>query len=158
MRFFVVSILSFSLFMAPVSAQDGATEAPEVVEAVAPDENASTEEAPTDTIPESFDEAVEDVSALVNAVESKNWPVAAGVFFMLLTFLANKFGLKDKVGAAKLPWAVMGLSIIGTLGIALAGGVAVPTALVQGLTAGLAAIGSWEAFFKLVLKKKTAGE
>lgn len=155
MRFFVVSILSFSLFMAPVSAQDGATEAPEVVEAAAPDENA---EAPTDTIPESFDEAVEDVSALVNAVESKNWPVAAGVFFMLLTFLANKFGLKDKVGAAKLPWAVMGLSIIGTLGIALAGGVAIPTALVQGLTAGLAAIGSWEAFFKLALKKKTTGE
>lgn len=102
-------------------------------------------------LPEDYNEAVETVSALVKAIQSKNWPVVAGLILMLLVFIANKFGLKDKVGAKAIPWVSLVIGVFATSGMALASGVAVTEAIIQGLGAGLAAVGSWETLFKHIL-------
>ena len=107
-------------------------------------------------VPEDYNQAVETVSALVKAIQSKNWPVVAGLILMLLVFVANKFGLKDKVGAKAIPWVSLVIGVFATSGMALASGVAVTEALIQGLSAGLAAVGSWETLFKHILGGSSA--
>ena len=107
-------------------------------------------------VPEDYNEAVETVSALVKAIQSKNWPVVAGLILMILVFVANKFGLKDKVGAKAIPWVSLIIGVFATSGMALASGVAVTEALIQGLSAGLAAVGSWETLFKHILGGSSA--
>lgn len=109
-------------------------------------------------VPEDYNQAVETVSALVKAIQSKNWPVVAGLILMLLVFMANKFGLKDKVGAKAIPWVSLAIGVFATSGIALASGVAVMEAIIQGLGAGLAAVGSWETLFKHVLGGSASAE
>ncbi len=115
-------------------------------------EEAKAEEA----VPQTLDEAAETVSLLVKAVQDKNWALAVGFLMMLLVFIANKFGLKNKVGSKGVPWVVMGLSVASVAGAALTAGLAVPEALVQGVLAGVAAIGGWELMFKHLLVKKAA--
>lgn len=156
--FFLVPLI-FALGSTPAFAQEEA-EAPAAVEesAEAPEAASEESEAPaepeeaTEEIPADFNEAAEDVSSLVKALESKNWPVFAGFILMLLVFVANKAGLKDKVGKKAVPAVAIGLAVAASCGIALSSGVPLSTALAQGLAAGLAAIGSWEALFKLFLK------
>ena len=114
------------------------------------------EEAAEDAAPQTLDEAAETVSLLVKAVQDKNWALAVGFLMMLLVFVANKFGLKDKVGSKALPWVVMGLSVASVSGGALVAGVAVPEVIVQGILAGVAAIGGWELLFKHLLVKKAS--
>lgn len=109
-------------------------------------------------VPEDYNEAVATVSALVKAIQSKNWPVVAGLILMLLVFIANKFGLKDKVGAKAIPWVSLVIGVFATSGMALASGVAVTEALIQGLSAGLAAVGSWETLFKHILGGSSSEE
>ena len=102
-------------------------------------------------VAEDYNQAVEQITVLVKAIQSKNWPVVAGIILMLLVFVANKFGLKDKVGAKAIPWVSLAIGVFATSGMALASGVAVTEALIQGLSAGLAAVGSWETLFKHIL-------
>lgn len=128
-------------------ATEGADEA-----APAAEEAEGSEEA----APQSLDEAAETVSLLLKAVQDKNWALAIGFLMMLLVFVANKFGLKDKVGVKAVPWVVMGLSVASVSGGALIAGVAIPEVLMQGVLAGVAAIGGWELLFKHLLAKKTA--
>ena len=106
--------------------------------------------------PQSLDEAAETVSLLIKAVQDKNWALAIGFLMMLLVFVANKFGLKDKVGPKAVPWVVMGLSVASVSGGALIAGVAIPEVIMQGVLAGVAAIGGWELLFKHLLVKKAA--
>ncbi len=147
------------------------SEAPvEVVEVVeadeeseeAPEEEGEAEESEAEdaeeAVPESFDEAVDDVSLTLQAIESKNWPVAAGFILMLLVFVGNKFGLKDKVGPKRVPLVALVVALLGTTGAGLAMGVPLWTAVAQGMSAGLAAIGSWEVLFKSLLNKEEAAE
>jgi hypothetical protein len=163
-RFFLVAL---ALCFAPTPAfGQEEPEAPVAVEesAEAPEAASEEPEAPAEAeetgeeIAADFNEAAEDVSSLVKALESKNWPVGAGFVLMLLVFMANKAGLKDKVGKQAVPAVAIGLAVAASCGIALSSGVAMSTALAQGLAAGLAAIGSWEALFKLFLKKDSATE
>ena len=109
-------------------------------------------------VPEDYNEAVATVSALVKAIQSKNWPVVAGLILMLLVFIANKFGLKDKVGAKAIPWVSLVIGVFATSGMALVSGVAVTEALIQGLSAGLAAVGAWETLFKHILGGSSSEE
>jgi|TARA_R110000824_G_scaffold230622_7_gene418295 hypothetical protein len=133
---------------APAAVDDAA--APAVDDAKA--EEAKAEEA----VPQTLDEAADTVSLLVKAVQDKNWALAIGFLMMLLVFIANKFGLKNKVGSKGVPWVVMGLSVASVAGAALTAGLAIPEALVQGVLAGVAAIGGWELMFKHLLVKKAA--
>ena len=107
-------------------------------------------------VAEDYNQAVDQVTTLVKAIQSKNWPVVAGIILMLLVFVANKFGLKNKVGAKAIPWVSLIIGVLATSGIALASGVAVTEALIQGLGAGLAAVGSWETLFKHILGGSSA--
>ena len=153
--------LALSLtFASPVYAQDAG--APEAVEAAAPEadapeapakDEAKADEAPAPT-PEQIDDAVESVSLLVDALQSKNWALAIGILLSLLVAFANKFGLKDKVGSKALPWVTSGVAVIGAIGAALMAGVSIMEAASQGLVAGVAAIGGWEMILKHLLAAK----
>ena len=130
--------------------------APEGEDAAAPageDEAAGDEE-----VPETLDAAADDISLLVKAVQDKNWSLALGFLLMLLVMVANKFGLKDKIGSKAVPWVAMGLAVTATLGIGLANGLALVEAGMQGVRAGVAAIGGWELLFKHILQSKPAAE
>lgn len=109
-------------------------------------------------VAEDYNQAVDQITVLVKAIQSKNWPVVAGIILMLLVFVANKFGLKDKVGAKAIPWVSLVIGVFATSGMALASGVAVTEALIQGLSAGLAAVGSWETLFKHILGGSSSAE
>jgi len=134
---------------APASEDAAASEGEEKAE----DGDDKAEEA--EAVPETLDEAADDISLLVKAVQDKDWSLALGFLMMLLVMLANKFGLKDKVGAKAIPWVAMGLAVASTLGVGLASGVALMDALVQGVLAGVVAIGGWELMFKHMLKGKS---
>ena len=131
--------------------------APAGDEAAAPaageDEAAGDEE-----VPDTLDDAADDISLLVKAVQDKNWSLALGFLLMLLVMLANKFGLKDKVGSKAVPWVAMGLAVAATSGIGLANGLALMDAGMQGVLAGVAAIGGWELLFKHILQSKPAAD
>ena len=78
---------------------------------------------------------------------------------MILVYVFNRFGLKDKIGTKAIPYVSIALGVIAAIGVALASGGSIPAALAAGVTAGLAAIGSWEAVFKKVLGAESgAGE
>ena len=157
--------LTLSLtFASPVFAQDA--DAPAAVEAAAPEaeapakdeapaDEAKADEAPAPT-PEQIDDAVESVSLLVDALQSKNWALAIGILLSLLVAFANKFGLKDKVGSKALPWVTSGVAVVGAIGAALMAGVSIMEAASQGLVAGVAAIGGWEMILKHLLAAKKA--
>jgi len=155
--------LALSLtFASPVFAQDA--DAPAAVEAAAPEaeapakDEAPADEAPADEAPaptpEQIDDAVESVSLLVDALQSKNWALAIGILLSLLVAFVNKFGLKDKVGSKALPWVTSGVAVVGAIGAALMAGVSIMEAASQGLVAGVAAIGGWEMILKHLLAAK----
>lgn len=108
--------------------------------------------------PSDYNEAAETVSLLVKAVQEKNWALVIGLLLTLLVFVANKFGLKDKVGPKAVPWVATGLATAASLGISLANGLPVTDAISQGVLAGLTAIGGWEMLFKHVLGSKKVEE
>lgn len=106
-------------------------------------------------VPSDYNEAAESVSLLVKAVQDKNWALVVGLLLTLLVFVANKFGLKDKVGAKAVPWVATGTATLAALGVSLANGLPVTDAISQGILAGLTAIGGWEMLFKHILAPKT---
>lgn len=81
---------------------------------------------------------------VVKAVKSKNWPLLAGVILMLLLFLANKLGLKEKVNKKYIPWIGVIVSVLGSVGTMLITGILWYEAVIQGFLVGAAASGLWE--------------
>jgi len=178
-RFMILSAFIGLFICLPVLAQDepgtgGATEVAATPEGEATPEVAATPEgeatpevaatpegeateALTDEI-ETFDEAAGEVSALVNALQSKNWPLAVGLFLTLLVFVANKLGLKNLVGSKAVPWVAMAISVFGTVGTGLIIGLGWVESLTQGILTGVAAIGGWELIFKNIFGKETSAE
>ena len=132
-----------------VTTEETVTE--EKVEEIATEEKAEEKATEEPKVAEDYNQAVDQVTVLVKAIQSKNWPVVAGIILMLLVFVANKFGLKNKVGAKAIPWISLIIGVFATSGMALASGIAVTDALIQGMGAGLAAVGSWETLFKHIL-------
>lgn len=157
MRHFVA--IFFLLCAPPAFADDAAapaTPTAEAAEEAKPEAEAPAEAEAEEAVPESYDDAAESVSLVVKAVQDKNWSLALGLILTLLVFLANKMGLKDKVGSKAVPWVATGLAMAATSGVGLASGVALSEALVQGFLAGVVAIGGWEMLFKHLLKAKAA--
>jgi len=148
-----IAILLF-LCAAPVYAEEPEAPAAEAVAEAeaAPAEAGESEEA----VPESFDDAAESVSLLVKAVQDKNWSLVLGLLLTLLVFGANKLGLKERVGSKAVPWVATAVAVAATSGVGLVSGVALADAAVQGLLAGVVAIGGWEMLFKHLLKSKAA--
>jgi len=134
-------------------ATEKATETTEATEKVAETTEATEKVAETPT-PEDIDAAVDDASMLIDAVQNKNWALVFGLLLALMVSVANKFGLKAKVGSKALPWVTSGLAVAGAVGAALLAGIPVMEALPQGLLAGVAAIGGWEMILKHFLAAK----
>ncbi|MBQ73328.1 MAG: hypothetical protein CMJ67_10530 [Planctomycetaceae bacterium] len=156
-------LLAFALlFSVPVAmAQDEAPAPSEEVAAPAEEAPAKVDapaEAETPSA-ESVEEAVEAVSdeasVLVDAIQSKNWALVLGMLLSLLVAVANKFGLKDKVGGKAVPWVTSAVAVAGAIGASLMAGISVMEAVSQGLVAGVAAIGGWEMVLKHILAPKS---
>ena len=105
----------------------------------------------TEAIPESDVEAIQDAVAIWKALNSQDWSLAAGLIVMLLVYVFNRFGLKEKVGKKAIPYVSLAIGILSAVGIALASGGSLAVALEAGVLAGLAAVGSWEVLFKKIL-------
>jgi len=162
----VILIMSCFLFSPLAWAQDEAPAAAPAVEEAAAEEAAPAveEAAPEKEEAAASDESDEGASAeeagevagtLADAIQNKNWALLFGLILSMLVALANKFGLKDKVGSKAIPWVTSGLAVVGSLSAALVGGLPLLDALSQGLVAGVAAIGGWEMILKHLLAKKT---
>ena len=104
------------------------------------------------TVPETDAEAVETATALLDAIQGKEWPLAAGLLLTLLVYLANRFALKGMVSEKILPFVAGGIGMAGATGVGLATGEPIVDALVAGGLAAVAAVGGWEALAKLVDK------
>ena len=105
----------------------------------------------TEAIPESDVEAIQDAVAIWKALNSQDWSLAAGLIVMLLVYIFNRFGLKEKVGKKAIPYISLAIGVLSAVGIALASGGSLAVALEAGVLAGLAAVGSWEVLFKKIL-------
>lgn len=109
------------------------------------------EEKVTETIPANDVEAIQDAVAIWQALNSQDWPLAAGLLVMLLIYVFNRFGLSNKIGKKAIPYVSLAIGILSAVGIALASGSSLAVALEAGVLAGLAAVGSWEVLFKKIL-------
>lgn len=109
------------------------------------------EEKTVETIPANDVEAIQDAVAIWQALNSQDWPLAAGLIVMLLIYVFNRFGLKEKVGKKAIPYVSLAIGVLSAVGIALASGSSLAVALEAGVLAGLAAVGSWEVLFKKIL-------
>jgi hypothetical protein len=157
-------LLAFLLLFSAPTVAFAQDEAPASEEAATPAEAAPSEEAsaPAEAetpSPESVEDAVDavsdEVSLLSEALQSQNWALVFGILLSFLVAIANKFGLKDKVGGKAIPWVTSGVAVAGAVGAALMTGVSVMDAVPQGLIAGVAAIGGWEMVLKHILARKS---
>ena len=124
-------------------------------EAPASEDGSEEAEASPESVEEAVDAASDEVSLLVDAIQSKNWALVLGLLLSLLVAVANKFGLKDKVGGKAIPWVTSGVAVAGAVGAALLAGIPLMEAVPQGLVAGVAAIGGWEMVLKHILARKS---
>jgi len=136
---------------------DEADAIPEAPDADAPEADA---EAPVDAEPAvdmaaAVESSSDEVTLLVEALQSKNWALVLGLLLSLLVAVANKFGLKNMVGAKAIPWVTSAVAVGGALGAALISGSPLTSAVSQGLVAGVAAIGGWEMVLKHILARKS---
>lgn len=89
---------------------------------------------------------------IIEAFKTGKWAWGIGLVFMLLTWILSRKILKDKVPKRVLPWLAISLSMGASIAVSFASGMVWYTALSNGLTIGLAAIGGWEALTKLFKK------
>lgn len=132
-----------------VEAEDVALDAEEVVEE-APAEEASGEGEGSaeevvviEEVPESYDDVEEAFMALLAAGKAGNWSVFAGLLLMILVWGGRKF-LFPRLKGQALAWASAGFGTVAFVGIALAAGTPIVSALVTGLMTGAMATGLWE--------------
>ena len=104
-------------------------------------------------VPATDEEAVETATALLDAIQGKEWPLAVGLLLTLLVYGANKFALKGMVSEKVVPFVAGGVGFAGATGVGLATGESIVDALVAGGLAAVAAVGGWEALSKLLVKK-----
>jgi len=123
-----------------------------------PAKKATAEEAkpvPPRAQPETMTEAIKEVGALVEAARNGNWVLFTGILIMLLIYILDKLvKLKERIPAKAVPWVSAALGIVGSIAAQLTTGIPWGQALLQGFTAGLAAVGLWELIFKHLVKKK----
>ena len=106
-------------------------------------------------VPEDYQQAEETLKLLIDAYKNGQWPVVSGLIIMLIIFISNKVGLKNRVDKKFIPWISVIIGILVSIGASLIAGIPVSIAIIQGLTAGTAAIGFWELIFKHLLKPKS---
>jgi hypothetical protein len=93
---------------------------------------------------------------IIEAFKTGKYAWGFGLIFMLLTWFLSRKVLKDRVPKRVLPWVAVGLSTGTAIAVSFASGVVWYTALSNGFTVGLAAIGGWEALTKMFKKDPPA--
>ena len=103
------------------------------------------------------EEAVEAVTDLVDAAQTKNWVLLLSAMLTLVIFAFRRFNLLSKVPPRYLPTVAVVLGVAGDLLYSLKTGGAVST---TGVVIGLASVGIWELLLKhfLAQKKQSAQE
>jgi len=119
----------------------------------APIKALAEDEKPEVKVPETPQEVVEEVSFLIRAAKSGQWSLFAGFLILVLIWVSNKMGLREKVGKKALPWISVGLGVLASIGVMLATGIPVDEAIIAGILAGLAATGGWELIMKHLFKE-----
>ena len=176
---FATLVLCLGFLTSRAVAQDAATEVVAPVdmatEIAAPVEDASTDvaviqdevsggvvvtaDAGSDTeaatVPTTDAEAIQVVVSMVDAVKTGQYPLAAGLLLTLLVYLVNRFTTKITFSAKVVPWVTFGLGFAGSAGTALVMGHPIPDSVVEGILAGVLAIGGWEMLLKHNVSEST---
>ena len=106
--------------------------------------------------PETIEDAAKLLDKIVAAAQGGHWSLFAGLLVMFLVFILDRIiNLKSKVGNKAMPWVSAGFGVAAAIGLALASGLDVGTALIQGFLVGATGTGLWELVFQHFLKRKT---
>lgn len=89
---------------------------------------------------------------LVEAVQSKRWSPVIGSVLLILVWIVRKF-LWKKLPKKVVPWIALGIGIVATMGLGMAGGVVWWKALISGLVSGGQAIALWELGSSVIPKR-----
>lgn len=89
--------------------------------------------------------AIEQVlQMLAKAYSDHAWTLLVGIILMVVTWVAKKFNVVDRLPKAAIPYGVMAIAMLSSIALGLEQGQSVVSVIITGLTVGLAAIGSWE--------------
>lgn len=100
------------------------------------------------------EEAAKAPGLIVEAIKTGQWTLLSGLVICFLLWVVRKFGMLDWVKTKEtIPSLAIIVASLGYVGAALSANLPVTEALLQGGTAGLAAIGGWEIVFKRLLKR-----
>jgi hypothetical protein len=147
----------------PVEVVPAVELAPEVLEAAEP----AVEEKPAVPVeevytpppvevsgePKTVTDAVATGLGAVNSFKKGDWLLGVSAVLMLLIFFLRKFW--KSMPKAWAPWVSVGVGAVGAMASAWSMGEPLLGGLLYGVSAGLGAIGVWEAGCKKVLKKAT---
>jgi len=93
------------------------------------------------------------ITALVEAAQTSQWLVLAGLATTLIVLVLRKTGALKAVPAKAMPWVASAVAIVSAIATSLATGVALMEAVTQGVLVGAASSGFWELLFKHQTKK-----
>lgn len=83
-------------------------------------------------------------SQAVNAVQSHNWTMLAGVVVMILVYIVRQTSLMSKLPSKYVPWVTIGMTTAGSMATSLVAGRSMWDAVGAGLMLGCSAIATWE--------------
>jgi hypothetical protein len=150
----MIALFAGASFTTAVAQQASAPAAAQVAPAVVPAAPAAVAPAAEVKPPESPEQALGLLPALMAAIRSGNWAVVASLGIMLAIYLLRMFVLpKLKVSASKLPYISAGVGILIAFAANLGAGQSWIAALLSGLTMGAAASGFWSLIGSSILPK-----
>lgn len=109
---------------------------------------------------EGVDVVAQTLSMLLLAFKSRRWMLVAGLVLTIAVVLVRMFNLVKQVPADLVPWATLGIATLASVAVGLQAGRDWDNIVVTGLSVGVAAIGGWETFGKLIraLVKRLRGD
>jgi hypothetical protein len=126
--------------------EEGEAEKEDEVKEPAEPEAPAESEPGAELPPEIFD-------TLLNAVQSKNWSLAAACVLMILVWGLRKSKALAKVDSKALPWISVAMGVAWSASSAALDGEQWGAAILQGILVGLAGSGLWDTLGKQALGK-----
>jgi hypothetical protein len=90
------------------------------------------------------------VGLLKKAYSSRRWMLLAALVLTVLVAGVRMFSLGQKLPAELVPWVTLGLAMLTSIALGLQAGKRWDTMLITGVSVGIAAIGGFETFGKLL--------
>jgi hypothetical protein len=95
-------------------------------------------------------EALAMIKAFLDAFKEGKVSFGIGLTLTLLVYVVNRLALKDTLPQASVPYLAFGVGVAGAVGLGLVSGVPLASAILTGITAGLAAVAAWETMSKAI--------